>query len=245
MFTANGKTIGQDQGLQRWTSSALTSWQLLFSHYKTGLPGMSEHVLVTCTQTPTAMGQRRIDYWSWWNTEVFYLVVRGIHSNFSPVTLQTNNGSMNLMKLLKYMLIERPQSGKNMNGIVTGNVKCKRPSCEGKYLRAKFKVRERCVPDYVSYLPTWSCQWTWTWTTLNPKKSTPGHFWPYHPLALSCSHGIQKTLFWVSQCWRPWHQMKLKNGAPLLSILHFCKFFHFLGGLFGASKSPNCKTCVV
>ena len=57
--------FGQDQDLQRWTSSALTSWHLLFSHYKTGLPGMSEHVLVTCTQTPTAMGQRRIEYWSW------------------------------------------------------------------------------------------------------------------------------------------------------------------------------------
>lgn len=71
-----------------------------------------------------------------------------------------------------------------MNGIVIGNVKCKRPSCEGKYMQwAKFKIRERCVPDYVSYLPTCPCQWTWTWTNLNPKKSTPGHFWPYHPLA--------------------------------------------------------------
>ena len=115
--------FGQDQDLQRWTSSALTSWHLLFSHYKTGLPGMSEHVLVTCTQTPTAMGQRRIEYWSWWRSE--------------------------------------------LECILTGIA----------------KVRERCVPDYVSYLPTCPCQWTWTWTNLNPKKSTPGHFWPYHPLA--------------------------------------------------------------
>ena len=84
--------FGQDQDLQRWTSSALTSWQLLFSHYKTGLPGMSKHVLVTCKQTPIAMGQRRIEYWSWWRSELeciltgiaklYYLVVRGIHSNF-------------------------------------------------------------------------------------------------------------------------------------------------------------------
>ena len=53
---------------------------------------MSEHVLVTCKQTPIAMGQRRIEYWSWWRSELeciltgiaklYYLVVRGIYSNF-------------------------------------------------------------------------------------------------------------------------------------------------------------------